>query len=192
MRLAAHVHSLGLANTVLHDGVPREQVPGVVAAADLCVVPLRDVPMFDTFIPSKMFELLAAGRPVIGAVRGEAAQILTAAGQVVVPPEDPAALAAAVAQLAADPSRRARMGRAGRAHVERHFDRDELARQYRRLLFDHDEPALPASSKLPTSSKLTTAAPDATVPAQRPATPAPDRDTAGPRTAMAPEPEALA
>ncbi|MCM3925910.1 glycosyltransferase family 4 protein [Frankia sp. AiPs1] len=184
-RLAAHVHSLGLANTVLHDGVPREQVPGVVAAADLCVVPLRDVPMFDTFIPSKMFELLAAGRPVIGAVRGEAARILTAAGQVVVPPEDPAALAAAVVQLAADPNRRARMGRAGRAHVERHFDRDELARRYRRLLFDHDEPAHPGSTG------RATAAPDATVPAQQAATPAPDRDAAGPRTATAPGPEAL-
>jgi glycosyltransferase involved in cell wall biosynthesis len=135
-RLADHVRALGLANTALHDGVPRERVPGMVAAADICVVPLRDVPMFDTFIPSKMFELLAAGRPVIGAVRGEAARILVAAGQVVVPPEDPEALAGAVARLAADPARRSRMARDGRAHVERHFDRDTLARYYRGLLFD--------------------------------------------------------
>ncbi|EIV93308.1 glycosyltransferase family 4 protein [Frankia sp. QA3] len=180
-RLAEHVRGLGLANTLLHDGVPRDQVPGVVAAADLCVVPLRDVPMFDAFIPSKMFELLAAGRPVVGAVRGEAARILTAAGQVVVPPEDPGALAAAVAQLATDPQRRARMGRAGRAHVERHFDRDELARNYRRLLFDGAEPARPDDNG------WTRAGPDGAVPPQRGSTPAP----AGQQTAMARGPEAL-
>ncbi|CAJ60701.1 MULTISPECIES: glycosyltransferase family 4 protein [Frankia] len=191
-RLAEHVRDLGLANTVLHDSVPREQVPGVVAAADLCVVPLRNVPMFDVFIPSKMFELLAAGRPVIGAVRGEAARILTAAGQVVVPPEDPAALATAVAQLAADPDRRARMGRAGRAHVERHFDRDALARQYRQLLFDPDEPARPGGAGRSTGAPDAPDAPDAPVPAQRAAAPAPHRAPTGPRPATAPGPEALA
>ncbi|WP_163551914.1 glycosyltransferase family 4 protein [Candidatus Frankia alpina] len=180
-RLAEHVRSLGLTNTLLHDGVPREQVSGVVAAADICVVPLRDVPMFDTFIPSKMFELLAAGRPVIGAVRGEAARILTAAGQVVVPPQDPEALAAAVAQLATDPDRRARMGRTGRAHVERHFDRDELARHYRRLLFDDAEPARPDGDG------QTPGRPAAAVPARPKSTPIP----ATRQTAKAPGPEAL-
>ncbi|CAO5238819.1 glycosyltransferase family 4 protein [Frankia sp. AgKG'84/4] len=138
-RLAEHVRALGLTNTVLHDGVPRDRVAGLVAAADLCVVPLRDVPMFDTFIPSKMFELLAAGRPVLGAVRGEAADILTAAGQVVVAPQDPEAMAAAITRLAADPPRRARMARDGRAYVERHFDRDVLARAYRDLLFGAED-----------------------------------------------------
>ena len=166
-RLAEHVRGLGLTNTVLLDGVPREQVPGVVAAADICVVPLRDVPMFDTFIPSKMFELFAAGRPVIGAVRGEAARILQAAGQTVVPPEDPAALAQAVARLAADPDRRARMARVGRAYVERHFDRDALARDYQELLFAPrvlPPPTLPAAGRDPLGPEP---APAGGVPAQR-------------------------
>ncbi|MCM3884764.1 glycosyltransferase family 4 protein [Frankia sp. R82] len=142
-RLAEHVRTLGLTNTTLRDGVPRAQVPAVIAAADLCVVPLRDLPMFDTFIPSKMFELLAAGKPVIGTLRGEAAQILTAAGQVVVAPEDPVALADAVTRLAADPEQRARMARDGRRYVERYFDRDVLAHNYRDLLFPPDTPSLP-------------------------------------------------
>jgi len=135
-RLTAHVAELGLTNTTLAPAVPRDQVAEVLAAADLCVVPLRAVPLFDTFIPSKMFEMLAAGVPVIGAVRGEAARILSAAGAVVVPPEDPAALAAAIRALAADPARRAAMADAGRAHVAAHFDRVRLADRYRRLLLD--------------------------------------------------------
>ena len=109
-------------------------MPGLLAAADICLVPLRDVPLFATFIPSKMFEYLAAGKPVIGSVAGEAAQILREAGAVVVPPEDSAALAVAIGELAADPARRAAMGRQGRAYVERFFDRAELAREYRKIL----------------------------------------------------------
>ena len=37
--------------------------PALLAAADICLVPLRDVPLFASFIPSKMFEYLAAGKP---------------------------------------------------------------------------------------------------------------------------------
>ena len=57
-----------------------------------------------------MFEYLAAGKAVIGSVRGEAAEILREAGAVVVPPEDGAALAGAIRELAADPERRAGHG----------------------------------------------------------------------------------
>jgi glycosyltransferase involved in cell wall biosynthesis len=53
----------------------------------------------------------------------------------VVPPEDSAALADAIRALAADPRRRAAMGQAGRAHVERCHDRAALAREYRKILF---------------------------------------------------------
>src|ERR1039457_5493447 len=68
-----------------------------------------------------MFEYLAAGKAVVGAVAVEAAQILRDAGAVVVPPEDSAALADAIRMLAADPQRRQAMGRLCRAHVEEWF-----------------------------------------------------------------------
>ena len=133
-RLEHRVRQLGLRNVTLLGGVPAAQVPALLAAADICLVPLRNVPLFATFIPSKMFEYLAAGRAVIGSVTGEAAQILRDAGAVVVPPEDPVALASAIADLAAAPARRQAMGRAGRRHVEEHFDRAALAREYRKIL----------------------------------------------------------
>jgi glycosyltransferase involved in cell wall biosynthesis len=133
-RLQRRVAELGLQNVTLAPAVPPDEVPALLAAADICLVPLRDVPLFATFIPSKMFEYLAAARPVIGSVTGEPAQILREAGAVVVPPEDSEALAGAIASLAADPQRRAAMGRSGRAYVERFFDRAELARQYRKIL----------------------------------------------------------
>ena len=133
-RLRERVAELGLGNVTLASTIPSERVPGLLATADILLVTLRDVPLFATFIPSKLFEYLAAGRPVIGAVAGEAAQILREAGAVVVPPGDHAALGAAIGALAADPGRRAAMARQGRAYVQRFFDRDDLARQYRKIL----------------------------------------------------------
>ena len=77
---AAGSPNCGLGHVTLLPGVPHEQVPALLAAADICLVPLRDVPLFSSFIPSKMFEYLAAGKPVVGALAGEAAQILREAG----------------------------------------------------------------------------------------------------------------
>jgi glycosyltransferase involved in cell wall biosynthesis len=133
-RLQRQVAELGLRNVTMLPGVPHEQVPALLAAANICLVPLRDVPLFSSFIPSKMFEYLAAGKPVVGAVAGEAAQILREAGAWVVPPADSQALAAAIRTLAGDPQRQEAMGRQGRCYVEEYFDRGTLARLYRKLL----------------------------------------------------------
>ena len=133
-RLAARVRELGLTNVTMHPGVARDEVTRLLAAADICLVPLRDVPLFSSFIPSKMFEYMAASKAVVGSVRGEPARILEAAGAVVVEPEDSGALADAVRDLAAAPDRRAAMGDQGRGYVAEHFDRAKLAERYRALL----------------------------------------------------------
>jgi hypothetical protein len=133
-RLRRRVRELGLRNVTLAPPVPYAEMPALLAAADICLVCLRDVPLFSTFIPSKMFEYLAAGKAVIGAVAGEAAQLLREHGAVVVPPEASGALADAVRSLAADPQRRHEMGRRGRSHVISFFDRAGLARDYRKIL----------------------------------------------------------
>ena len=133
-RLAVRVAARGRGNVSLLPSVPAAEVPALLAAADVCLVPMRQVALFATFIPSKMFELLAAGKAVIGSMTGEAAQILNAAGGLVVPPEDSVALAEAIRALAADPELRRAMGQTGRAYVERGYDRAALAREYRKIL----------------------------------------------------------
>lgn len=133
-RLEARVRELKLMNVTLLPGVPRDDVPRLLAASDICLVPLRDVPLFNSFIPSKMFEYMAASRAVIGSVRGEPARILRAAGAVVVEPEDAGALADAVRELAADSNRRSAMGRCARDYVANHFARTVLADRYRAIL----------------------------------------------------------
>lgn len=132
--LVRSVERLGLSNVVNLPGVPREQVPELLAAADICLAPLRDIPLFSTFIPSKIFEYLASSRAVIGSLRGEPARILEEAGAVVVEPEKPQELAEAIKALASDGDRRRDMGRRGRRYVEENFDRRRLAAHYLDLL----------------------------------------------------------
>jgi glycosyltransferase involved in cell wall biosynthesis len=133
-RVAAAVRERALENVTMLGGVARDKVTDLIAAADICLVPLRDVPLFGTFIPSKMFEYLAMGKAVVGSLSGEAASILQAAGGSVVGPDNSLELAEAIAALAADPSRRSSMGERGRAYVRGNFDRRVLAERYRQLL----------------------------------------------------------
>ncbi len=133
-QLVEKVRELGVDHISLHDGVPSERVPALLAAADICLVPLRDVSLFSSFIPSKIFEYLAAGKAVVGSVEGEPASILREAGAVVVPPEDVDALATAIAELAEDEDRRRSMAAEGREAVAKRFDRQVLADRYRELM----------------------------------------------------------
>ena len=117
--------------------VAPDAIPGLYAAADAGVVLLRDRPVLAGALPTKILECLAAARPVVLSARGEAAATVEAhdAG-LVVPPEDPAALAAAFARLRDDAALRARLGAAGRAAAERHFDRQASIAAWETLLED--------------------------------------------------------
>ena len=111
--------------------VARDKVPAILAAADLALVTLKPAAVFRTVLPSKMFEAMAARRPIVLGVEGEAKALLAqAAAGVAFPPGDAAALAAAIERLAADAQARSAMGEAGAAYVEREFTRSVWARRY--------------------------------------------------------------
>jgi glycosyltransferase involved in cell wall biosynthesis len=115
--------------------VPAERIPSLYAESDVAVVMLRDLPIFEGALPTKLLEAMAAGRPVLLAARGEAARLVEAEScGVVVPPEDPRALAAALTALAADPARREAMGAAGRRAAKRDFGREAWLNRWQDLL----------------------------------------------------------
>jgi glycosyltransferase involved in cell wall biosynthesis len=124
-----------LDNVVMLPSQPAETIREFYALADVCLVPLRDIPLFEAFIPSKMFEMMAMGRPIIASVRGEAQRILEQSGAaLVIAPESPEALLDAVEILARSPGRLSSMGAAGRAYVGAHYSRHSLGMRYAALL----------------------------------------------------------
>ena len=133
--LAARQAELELDNFRLVDKVPKEQVPYLLALSDTSVVHLRDDPLFETVIPSKIFEAMATGTPIVLGVRGESQRIVeTAEAGLPIPPEDPDALAEAVRHLEEHPELHAEMAENAYRHVRAHYDRKGLAREYAALL----------------------------------------------------------
>lgn len=136
-KLVEQAKSRRLENVRFLGAVGKDQVRDFYAMADVCLVPLRNIPLFDTFIPSKMFEIMAVGCPILASVRGEAADILRRSGAArVVDPEDSSAIAAGVCALADDRSLRDTLAVAGRAFVRREYSRRELARRYLETIAD--------------------------------------------------------
>jgi glycosyltransferase involved in cell wall biosynthesis len=114
--LAEDAAGRGLANVVFRPQLPLEGMPPVLAASDALLVSLSAHPTFRGFVPSKLNDFMAAGKAVILAAAGESARVVDEAGAgVVVPPEDPEALAAAVRFLRDNPDEAAAMGARGRA-----------------------------------------------------------------------------
>lgn len=122
---------LRLTNVVMLPAQAHQRVREYYCASDVCVVPLRHLPLFSTFIPSKMFEIMACAVPVIGAVEGEAREILMHSGGArLITPEDDAALAEAVRWFKLHPGEGRQMGAAGQAFVSANYDRQILADRY--------------------------------------------------------------
>lgn len=113
------------ADVVFHGRLPIDEMPSLYAKADAMAATFADDPVLGFTLPRKVQSYMAAGKPVVGAVTGEAARVLAESGcGLVCPPGDAEGMAARCRELAAaGPGDRALMGEAGRAYCERHYSR---------------------------------------------------------------------
>lgn len=101
--------------------VETRRVGELLQSCHALLVPLRDHPLLGDFIPSKLYDAMAVGRPVIVAARGEAASFVTERGfGVVVNPEDGAALADAARRSPATETTPRRLDAVGKAGCGEH------------------------------------------------------------------------
>jgi glycosyltransferase involved in cell wall biosynthesis len=120
-RLERRTAEMALANVRFLPRQPMNEMGRFFCASDVLLVHLKDDPLFRITIPSKTQAYLAAGKPILMGVRGDAAALVVRSGAgIVCEPENPASIAAGVAELAsANPGCLAEMGRAGQDFYNR-------------------------------------------------------------------------
>lgn len=129
--LRAEASARGLDNIVFTGRLDKSEMPSAWSSLDACLIHLRRSPLFQTVIPSKMFEAMGMGVPILMGVEGEALEIVLEAGAgIPVVPDDPDSLLAGCRRMFSGDEGGAGFGEAGRRFVESRFDRDRLAAEY--------------------------------------------------------------
>ena len=133
--LIANARHRGLGNVVFQPLQPKKTLPSVWSLCDVALTHLRNTPLFAGALPSKMFEAMGMGLPVLLAMpEGEASRLLLSVGAGIwIPPEDPAALAGAIRSLHTDRASRERLAAASCAAAPAH-SREAQARDTLRVL----------------------------------------------------------
>ncbi len=134
-RLVEKAASMGLKNVRFLPPVPKTAMREALAAADACVAILKPVEMYKTVYPNKVFDYMAAGRPVLLAIEGVIQEVVSAArAGILIRPGDAQALAEGVRSLAADRESARAMGLRGRLYVENHINRLRLAEKFVKIV----------------------------------------------------------
>jgi len=128
----------GLGNVAFVGPVARAEVPAALRLFDACYVGYRHSSLYRFGVsPNKLYDYMAAGRPIVFAADAVNRPVDDAGCGRTVAPEDPAALAAAIRSLAAcPPAERERLGANARAYVAAHHDYGVLARRLEGILLD--------------------------------------------------------
>ncbi|HEY9087385.1 MAG TPA: glycosyltransferase family 4 protein [Anaerolineaceae bacterium] len=131
--LIQQARDLNVCNVTFLDPVPRDKMPALLTQADMIIVPLRI--QLTGAVPSKLYEAMAAGKPIVLIAQSEAAEIVRAANcGLTVEPGDTAALKNAIVALMVDPQRRIQLGVNGRKYVETWFNRRAIVHAFSKFL----------------------------------------------------------
>ena len=129
----------GLSNIVFHGRHPLEEMPSYYARADAMVVTFSKDEVLAYTLPRKVTTYLAAGKPIIGAVEGEALRVITEAGcGLCCNPEDAEGLACACVEFAEYPDHDT-LGRRARAYFDGHYSKERFFEGLERALHDLKE-----------------------------------------------------
>ncbi|MCQ3930997.1 MAG: glycosyltransferase WbuB [Chloroflexi bacterium] len=133
--LEAKAKQQNLKNVTFTGALPKNEMPVVLAASNICTATLLNIPMFRTTYPNKVFDYMAASRPVILAIDGVIRDVVESSkGGIFVEPGNDRALADAIMALYNDPAKVKEMGQNGRDYVMRNFNRQTHAKEFALLI----------------------------------------------------------
>lgn len=119
-----------LSNVTVLPEQPREKIPEYLSASDVAIIPLRNIPLLRTALPTKLFDAWACERAVVCAAEGEGHLLVQMVnGGLNIPAEDPPELVAALRHLRDHPAIRIQMGKRGRAFTEQNYSHHTLAQK---------------------------------------------------------------
>jgi len=135
--LLAQAKEMNLENVLFLSPVPKTEMCSMLAAADACIAILKPIELYKTTYPNKVFDYMAAGRPVILAIDGVIKELVESAGAgLAVEPGNPKALACAIQQLSANRGQARALGLAGRTYIERFYNRAHFSKKFALVLED--------------------------------------------------------
>lgn len=134
-RLEQTSREMDLPNVVFVGARPKCQISDFLAASDACVALLKNIPMFKTTYPNKVFDYMAAARPTVLAIDGVIREVMeSAGGGIYASPGDDVALANAILELKENPAQAHRMGQSAREYATRFFNRQTHCLEFVQLL----------------------------------------------------------
>ena len=117
--------------------VPKNKISDYMSLADCGIIPLKNIPVFETTIPSKIFDYMSANLPILLGVKGEAKEILeqSKAG-ITFKPDDVNDLKDKILYLRDNKSELDEMRLKGRDFVKANFDRSKLAEKLEKIIVE--------------------------------------------------------
>lgn len=116
-----------LENVILTGSRPHSEMPSFVSRADICLVPYKNSPVFKRNIPSKLYDYMAAGKPIIINLEGEASKIiLSAQAGILIEPDNSQALAQAIVDLKENGILREKMGLCAQTYARKHYNKKDI------------------------------------------------------------------
>ena len=124
-----------LYNVSFLPSIPKTDMPALLSLASVCVATLKDIPLFATVYPNKVFDYMAAGKPTILAIDGAIKEVVEkASGGIVVAPGSSSQLKEALLTYRANKSLREMHGNNAKRYVLQYFDRKRLAKELESLV----------------------------------------------------------
>lgn len=122
------------------DPVPKSEVAEIISAANACIAILKPIALYKTTYPNKVFDYMAAGKPILLAIDGVIRDVIEKANcGIFCPPGEPRAMADAAMKLFNNPKMAEQLGRNGKSYLIKNFNREKIAREFANLIKEMED-----------------------------------------------------
>ena len=124
-------------NISIQSSMPRYDLVSEIMSSSICIVPLINSPLFDKSLPSKIFEYMACGKPIIASIDGDVKNLLNVSSAgIFVEPENSLKLTEAIIYYYNHPEKRIQDGKNGKLYVEKNLIKENLIKTMFNIMQD--------------------------------------------------------